>query len=577
MHYRCLLAKMSAIIVPALAVEFPFFTSPSSWRKPDVTSSLDERISTTDDAIQRVIKTLEKVEFATPSFYALASDFDALTNQTRYKTVVDQYFSSVASDYKDTINTNTALGYGIAAIRAFAVYRNHEMLDLAINIWSHGRTYTISDADVNAGKITSKAFALAGSCEGATMAGGTFWITNENDSTIFGDSTGQFFALSSYLANITSNLTYLDAAKESGTFMLANLNITNEGNGKAAMSAKVGDSCNDSFGPGTFRIDGPAGFIEGLAMLPPEAVLGAQTVEDLRVETVNITLTTNGLCNDPSGIINVGNGIGSQGLVSALAMLYKRETSSTALRTYIQKYLSVQYNAVMDLSTTKGSGIYAGSWSGPPATKFSADNQTAALAVLVAGISLSSPPANSTDGPNHDGGGSGTVGRKHKFNLAGAIAGGVVGGILLNMAIVLVILWCLRRRRRRRLLEQQQRHQEEMQRATSFEPFTVTEPSTPLLPPGTSAGHRDKNRRSGWPRKWGNRRPSLLPASPLSVPNTAGLSSYPAEGGDNISTEHLLQLVQERIRGERSPPEYDHDNGNDISRKRRKTRLVLSQ
>jgi len=88
--------------------------------------------------------------------------------------------------------------------------------------------------------------------------------------------------LSSYLAEVTFNQMYLSAAKESGAFMVANLNITKEGNGKGAMSAKAGDPCTrDSFGPGTFRLEDAGMFIEGLAVLPPDTIIGTETVEAL--------------------------------------------------------------------------------------------------------------------------------------------------------------------------------------------------------------------------------------------------------------------------------------------------------
>ncbi|KAF8075274.1 hypothetical protein FPV67DRAFT_1665996 [Lyophyllum atratum] len=517
-------ALITTLIVPTLAAEI--FTPPSSWRKPNITSSRDDRVSAANNAIQQALKSLPTGTFASSDFYGVVADFDALRNQTQYKAIT------------------TAMVSGTTAMRAYKVYGNQNMLDLAVDAWAYGRAHTISEADVAAGRIPGKAFDLTTTCEGVTMAGGTFWQISENETTIAGFSTGLFFMLSSYLAEVTFNQMYLNAARESGAFMVATLNVTKEGNGKGAMSAKAGDPCTrDSFGAGPFRLDGARMFIEGLAVLPPDTLIGTETVETLRRTMVNTTLLTNALCNAPNGIINKGDGEGDLGLVNALAVLHERlNTTQSPLRTYIQQFLG--YNAVVDLSTINGSNIYGGAWSGPPSPTFSIDNQTRALAALNGGILLPITLSSSTPNLSPDDGGD-------KSSPVGAIAGGVVGGLVLICAIVMLLL-LLRRRQRQR----QREHQEAADNIAVYEPFMATAPPSTFAVT-TAPRDNEKRRQPAQAQAWGHQASSSTSAPS----NSESSRTRPQESRDDIPTEELLEMLQHRIgvelQGAQAPPAYD--------------------
>ncbi|KAE9407178.1 hypothetical protein BT96DRAFT_149391 [Gymnopus androsaceus JB14] len=269
-------------------------------------------------------------------------------------------------------------------MRAYQVYQDSTMLDIAVQAWDYGRNLTISAADVEAGSIPVKSFSITKTCSGVNLVGGTFYVciqricctrtynasqsTGLTDTTIFGDSTAFFFTLSAYLFQATSNNTYLDAVQDSGSFMVDVMNITSAGNGLAAISANDSASCVDTFGPGGFKIDQAGFFLEGLAILPGNTSVGRQdiSVDTLRSTLVNITLTTNTLCNAENGIINVGGGLGDQGLTQGLGMLYHTISGPADLVTYIGSFLAVQYNTIVTAATTPNSNIYAGSWIGPP-------------------------------------------------------------------------------------------------------------------------------------------------------------------------------------------------------------------
>ncbi|KAL0564532.1 hypothetical protein V5O48_017512, partial [Marasmius crinis-equi] len=122
-----------------------------------------------------------------------------------------------------------------------------------------------------------------------------------------------------------------------------------------------------------------------------------------------------------------------------LGMLYQRVQSSQ-MKSDIEKYLAVQYNAILDLSTTNGTDIYSFDWTGPSLSTFDSSGQVTALGVLIPVIAL--PDTNST--PQN------SIPSPAKKAPVGGIVGGVVGGILVLAA--LIVLFVARRRRKKKTL-----------------------------------------------------------------------------------------------------------------------------
>ncbi|KAF9254080.1 hypothetical protein L218DRAFT_631456 [Marasmius fiardii PR-910] len=134
--------------------------------------------------------------------------------------------------------------------------------------------------------------------------------------------------------------------------------------------------------------------------------------------------------------------MGNIDLPRGLATIYQR-SKSVELRTDIEKYLAVQYNAILDLSTVRGSNMYSSNWTGPPPTNvsFDFDAQVTAQGVLLAAINLQGPDSGSSPDPqssNHPG---------HSSSSVGAIAGGVVGGVTGLILVALGLFFYLRKRR----------------------------------------------------------------------------------------------------------------------------------
>jgi hypothetical protein len=89
--------------------------------------------------------------------------------------------------------------------------------------------------------------------------------------------------LSSYLANITLDDTYLEAANQSGTFLLANFMVGAPGNGIPTIDSRGGKYCLDSTLGAWFENDpDPAALlILGLSYWPNNSTLYGQTIVEL--------------------------------------------------------------------------------------------------------------------------------------------------------------------------------------------------------------------------------------------------------------------------------------------------------
>ncbi|KAF8154352.1 hypothetical protein K438DRAFT_1987328 [Mycena galopus ATCC 62051] len=358
--------------------------SEAGWRKPNVTQSLPDLISIASAALERAITGASTVsQFDGQTFevvatlYAEMAELDMITNKTQYEDTLQQDFSTTQETRPNFSAPET---YGYAAIRAYVAYQNSVFLQYATQSWSFGNSYTISQTSTS---LAAKNFTLETSCNGATMAGGTFWTMTPSDPSIAAMSTGYFMLLSALLYEATSTPSYLQATTDSANFIQSHLTTTN-GLVLQIISGSKNDSCEvlddavNSFNSGLF--------IEGLA------VLVSQT-QDTTTQTLLENLITNVLSNPTwqttTGII--ANGASKEGdaiLVRALTAAYVRNVTTPAIRQNLYDYLAVQFNAVVDLATA-GDGIYAAQWTGPPSSSFSLNNQTSALSPLLSAAYLS--------------------------------------------------------------------------------------------------------------------------------------------------------------------------------------------
>ncbi|KAJ6492165.1 hypothetical protein C8R45DRAFT_1137275 [Mycena sanguinolenta] len=464
-------------LLPLTAFVLPFLaTAQQSWRDPNITASRADRVSIAETAIAETITFLDNTTGLFPdpvtmaadsygtsgAFYSQLAEFDLATNQTKYANDVQQYFLLAAENLEQYGATNftgeyiTYRNYGHGAVMAFATYKNPIFLDYAKQVWWTVKSYTLSQSEVDAGTVPSKNFVVTPTCLGSksivelyfllsfvetvTMAGGTFREKDLTVPDINTLSTGGFLimsSLSALLAEATGEDIYLDAAKNSADFIRNHL-LNSDYVVQDGISVRANDSC--ALNQETNKASYNSGLmIEGIEEMLPAVIQYSGW-------------------QGSNGII--GNGASKSGdimLPRALATVNARNATTPALQSYIQSYLSVQFNAVVELATAGGSNIYSGSWNGPPSSNFSAWNQTNAIQVLIGAINLgngmsngfasntsSSASSPSSSAPSSSSPPS-TSPPPHKAAKIGPIIGGILGGVVVFLGTVVGVV--LRRRR----------------------------------------------------------------------------------------------------------------------------------
>ncbi|KAF7344396.1 Glycoside hydrolase family 76 protein [Mycena sanguinolenta] len=318
----------------------------SAWRKPNITTSLTDRVHIADAGVQKAISMLGP----------------------------DAQFDGQSLAYA------AQLAYGHAACRAYVAYNDSTFYDYAVQSWWFGRTYTLTAQEIAAGTTSVKNFTLRPECQDITMAGGTFWSTDANEPTIAGLGTGTFFVLSALLAELTPDPTeknvYLQAAAASANFTQAHL-LNSQGLVQDTISALSNASCASN----SIYESYDAGLaIEGLSIL----------YSITRDPATQSLLNTIVVATIPEPAWQHSNGVLTNGdlyLLRGLTSLYARQ-SIPDLQDDIGQYIAVQFNAVIDLTTANNTNIYGNSWAGPPSSAFSPVNQSNALSALLGAINL---------------------------------------------------------------------------------------------------------------------------------------------------------------------------------------------
>ncbi|KAJ7282665.1 hypothetical protein C8J57DRAFT_1710755 [Mycena rebaudengoi] len=445
-----LLTLISWLFLPHLACAG--LLASSAWRKPAILSSSADRIKVAGDALEESIRHLTSAGQIAGEFFQIPgrlyeqmAEFDLMTNQILYRDILEKNLGQTLGAHA---NFSAPVAYGHASIKAYAAYKTKTFLDFAVQSWTYNRQYTLSQSDISSGQTSFKAFPLSTVCEQATIVGGTFWSTaDQNNSDIRALATGSFLILSALLAEATLDPVYLQAATESADFIQAHLindaKIVSDTFAAAKDRNCFSDSSRASYNSGLV--------IEGLAVLT--SITNNESTRVLLNDILSAAVTFNGW-QAYDGIIH---DTGGARMVDGLRAAYTRNVAKPEFREDIKAYLGVQYNAVLDFSTQSGSNIYSSAWLGPPATTFTGAGQTDGLSALLAVIPLELDPSSagqSSSSPSQTGDNKSPPPPPSPSKKApiGAIAGGAVGGVAL-LASVFLSLWALRRRRRNTDLE----------------------------------------------------------------------------------------------------------------------------
>ena len=188
--------------------------------------------------------------------------------------------------------------WATAAYYGYRAYDDSGLLANAVATWNHVTQYVITAADASAGSIATKDFAIAGTCNGKTMAGGVFWRPTDDDTNINSITTGLYIALSAFLAEATGDASYTDAAILSANW-IRNQNLNTD---YLVLDTVQGNDCSTS--PATELFTYNSGkYIEGLAVLA--AVTGDSQWSDLYTNIVNAAVKTT-VWEGANGVITEG-------------------------------------------------------------------------------------------------------------------------------------------------------------------------------------------------------------------------------------------------------------------------------
>ncbi|KAL0563169.1 hypothetical protein V5O48_018906, partial [Marasmius crinis-equi] len=425
------------------------FAPNPAWDSPNISTPTGERIAIAragiDKTLSMIVDTNEQLKFEAldyatiGNFLSEMAQFDMLTNQTLYKAQLLEFFPQAEKFRPGFIDfsMNAGIAYSIAATQAYTTYSNESFLEWAELAWRGGRIFTVGEDEIGTGNVSGKNFKVLPTCA----------------------------ASSSMLAEATKNQTYIDFGLSSKDFYVNHLR-----NPEGVMLDGIdATSCTPHSGLYPFT----AGLMmEGFAVLESVSNQDTDTILSYLMEIVNNTVS-NQEWHEPDGIFSADAG---QFVVRGLTAIYRRNTSRSPLRAYIEGYLGVQYNAVVNNARGQGSDtdVYGNPWTGAPLPlSFSLGNQTNALSILISAIAvqndaLATPgAAGEGEGEPTGGMGSGTAGgtgggkggggsggggphsptsaSKTSSNV-GAIAGGVVGGVTIMTLVAISVLWLIRRR-----------------------------------------------------------------------------------------------------------------------------------
>ncbi|KAL0567875.1 hypothetical protein V5O48_014116, partial [Marasmius crinis-equi] len=452
-------------------MSIPLPLDSSKWRKAAFTISIENRTNLASAALEKTVANLTSDgQFHDPQyyyqlgiFYSQMAEFDLVRNQTQYKDKLLAFLQARDSE-REAINPflRDGLTHGYAAARSYLAYQDPACLEYAINWWKWAQGWTITEAEVASGSVQGKDFTLQKECSNETVAGGTFDISvNRKNGVVSLMASG----LSSLLREATSNQTYLDSAASSFNFVRMHLLPASGYLPQHSIVLDSGDSAKCTVA-GWGDSSDAGEWIEALATY--NSISSTVSGEELLLGAFENALTSGDwhtsdeiLEFHPEALMSNLN------LPRGLTAYHQRNTSSE-VRTDIEKYLAVQYNAILDQATISGSNLYNPNWAGPPSSQpeLEVNAQITAQQVLIAAISLSRTETGTVTPPSGNGNESGS-GSPHSKSKA--LVGGIVGGVV-GLVSILLLLWFVWKRHRR---SRSQTHVGKVEEGAVVEPFGV--------------------------------------------------------------------------------------------------------
>ncbi|KAK7688612.1 hypothetical protein QCA50_008150 [Cerrena zonata] len=299
-------------------------------------------------------------------------------------------------------------------------------------------------------------------------------------------------ALSAYLYEITRNQTYYEFANLSHTFIQSHLYNVSRGcimDNYDIQQCQTGNNRAFTYNTGLY-LEGLSVFSNttkdsGLIQLANQIALDSMKKSSLWTNVNGvITGSRSNVTND-----DVGHSFKVM-LIRALHEHWSRSENASEIANLIEKFLTVQHNAILNLARYPGTNWYTHAWTGPPVPTMLPWGQLAAMDVLSSAISFA---ANITDTNNTSPNASASPTSPQQSSTShntpfGPIIGGAVGGSVV-LILILIIGIMFRRLRSHsaaaltKTIVQKPEPLGESPRRMSSDPLQSIDPFPPPSPP----------------------------------------------------------------------------------------------
>ncbi|KAJ3490784.1 hypothetical protein NLI96_g1179 [Meripilus lineatus] len=457
MQGRPILSLWSAVVIlslfclPSLSQDF---SVPTIWRKPTSEYTRSELNDIAQGIIDSVAVTIDSTtglhpDLAYPqnaNMMVGIATHDALVAGSKNQGTVTGSLQAVATLNHLFWQTHQ---WSLAVQAAYRAYGRSDSLNLAMSIWDALSVYQITPENAASGTHPQKNTTFSQMCNGASTAGGVFRFPDNRANVLEETSVnGVSVCLSARLYEVTHDSKYAAAAELAAQFIMSQLY-----NGSIIQDTINLSNCSYNTGIGSYNT---GFFIEGLSVYanvtqnstwttnlnkvlftainyPPLTRYDGVMIEDAKSSTTPTTFSNDFAC-------------GLKGTyIRGLFEMWTRSTDAK-IKNFLQSYLFVQLNALLDLARLPGTNQFSSSWPGTYPLNLDACSQFAALDVFNAAIGLtpasndtiSSPPPETSLASSGSG----------KSTNVGLIVGVTIAAIVVLVALVCGFLWWRRRGRR---------------------------------------------------------------------------------------------------------------------------------
>ncbi|KZV62774.1 hypothetical protein PENSPDRAFT_758461 [Peniophora sp. CONT] len=419
--YACVFLILSAC--SAMAQNFAI---PPTWRLPESSVLATIRLQLAKEAIAPLIRTIQPSNgtnyqlntWESANLIAVIANNDYLSRTTVNENLVLSSLAAFGSSHPLWYDTQVprdvvsdSLMWGLASYYAARAYGSDIALNYATQIWTDASQYFVYPGDAVRGSMDRKSGTFSSSCSGYSTAGAVFWQASQPaDYQVNGETIGAFVALSAHLCEATSNSTYCESATLSAEFMQALMY-----NGDYIIDTIFLDTCETNTAAWSYNT---AFLLEGLAvLLSTPSASGATSqfgsfMKELVASSIVYPLWTQST-GETAGVMiendntpastNEVKGVYKTIFIRGLHEIWMRSAAfdNIDMTAFIEAFLMVQYNAVLQLATDANisSNVYSPIWIGPAVPTMLPWGQIPAVEVLNAAIlentSSSSSPSSS--------------------------------------------------------------------------------------------------------------------------------------------------------------------------------------